>query len=142
NNSMIYGAFTSFKNPTFRSYERRTEPHFGARSVFQWQKNLKKGLTQILAGSEAQRGFFNTKTFTNANGNPGTPQTDDDLSSWTYFVFAQADLKLDNNLNITAGASFNRSSMTITRLSVASFVPIKRNYASQWAPRIAVTKRV
>jgi len=142
NNTMVYGAFTSFKNPTFRSYERRTEPHFGARTDFQWQQHVKKGIIQLLIGAEAQRGFFNTKTFSNANGTPGTMQTDDDLSNWTYFFFTQADLKLDDNLNITAGASYNRSAITITRLSVASFVPIKRTYEGQWAPRIAVTKKV
>jgi iron complex outermembrane receptor protein len=142
NNTVVYGAFTSFKNPTFRTYERRSEPHFGGRTSFQWQKQMNGGLIQLLFGTEAQRGFFNTKTFSNVNGNPGTVQTDDDLSNWTYFLFAQADLKLKGNWNITVGASTNKSSVTITRLTIPSFVPIKRVYNNEWAPRVAVTKKV
>ena len=30
NTSVLYGAFAQFRNPTFRTYERRTEPHFAA----------------------------------------------------------------------------------------------------------------
>jgi iron complex outermembrane receptor protein len=38
--------------------------------------------------------------------------------------------------------SSNKSSVTITRLSVPSFVPTKRTYANQWAPRLAVSKKI
>lgn len=142
NNSVVYGAFTVFRNPTFRTYEKRTEPHFGGRTTFTWDKNLRFGKMQWVFGGETQKGFFNTKTFTNQNGSPGTVQTDDDLHNWTYFVFAQGDLHLKKDWNITAGASINRSSVTITRLSVPGFVPVKRSYSNQWAPRIGLTKKI
>jgi iron complex outermembrane recepter protein len=142
NISVLYGAFTQFKNPTFRSYERRTEPHFGGRTTFKLTRETTIGQLQFLFGGEVQKGFFNTKSFANINGNPGALQTDDDLNNWTYFLFAQADLHLKKDWNISTGASINRSSVTITRLSVASFTPVKVSFSNQWAPRIAVSKKI
>lgn len=142
NTTVVYGAFTHFKNPTFRAYEKRTEPHFGGRTAFKWKKNITAGRVQLLFGAEAQRGFFNTKSFTNVNGNLGAVQTDDDIDNTTWFVFTQADVQLKKDWNITTGASINRSSVRITRLSVPSFVPVRVSFNSEWAPRLAVSKRV
>ncbi|MEO7924015.1 MAG: TonB-dependent receptor [Chitinophagaceae bacterium] len=142
NTTSVYGAFTNFKNPTFRAYEIRTEPHFGGRTNFKWEHATGIGILQVLFGGEAQKGFFNTSTFANMKGKPGAVQTNDDLNNWTYFLFSQVDLRLHKNWNITAGASINRSSVTITRLSVPNFTPVKRTYSNQLAPRIAVSKKL
>lgn len=142
NTTTVYGAFSQIKNPTFRNYERRSEPHFGGRTLFKWDQQLAKTSLQFLFGAEAQKGFFNTKTFTNVNGGPGAILTDDDVDNWIYSVFAQGDLRLPHNWNITAGVSINKSSITITRLSEPSFIPVKRTYNSEWAPRLAVSKKL
>jgi iron complex outermembrane recepter protein len=142
NTTTLYGAFSQIKNPTFRNYERRMEPHFGGRTVFKWHRQLNTSLLQLVAGAEAQKGFFNTKTFKNNGGVPDSLLTDDDLNIWTYSVFAQVDLRLAHDWNITAGASINKSSVTITRLSAPSFVPVNRKYNNEWAPRIALSKRL
>lgn len=142
NTSTVYGAFSQIKNPTFRNYERRVEPHFGGRTLFKWDHQFTNTTLNVLFGGEAQKGFFNTKTWTNANGNPGTVLTDDDINNYIYTLFAQTDLRLPHNWNITAGVSINKSSITITRLSVPSFVPVKRTYSSEWAPRLAVSKKI
>jgi len=142
NTSTVYGAFSQIKNPTFRNYERRTEPHFGGRTLYKWDQQLHNSTLDILFGGEAQKGFFKTQTWANVNGNPGSVLTDDDINNYIYSVFAQADLRLPHNWNITAGASINKSSITITRLSVPSFVPVKRSYNSEWAPRLAVSKKI
>ncbi len=142
NTTVVYGAVTYFQNPTFRAYERRTEPHFGGRSTFQWIHKFNIGELQWLGGLEGQKGFFNTSTFANVSGNPGAVQTNDNLNNWTYFIFTQANLHLNKDWNITGGISLNNSSITITRLSVANFTPITRTYNSQWTPRLAVSKRI
>jgi iron complex outermembrane recepter protein len=142
NSTTVYGAFSQIKNPTFRNYERRSEPHFGGRTLFKWDHQFTNSSLQLLFGGEAQKGFFNTKTYANSNGNPGAIMTDDDINNWIYSVFAQADLHLVHNWNITAGASINKSSITITRLSVPLFTPVNRTYNSEWAPRLAVSKKV
>lgn len=142
NESTVYGAFSQIKNPTFRNYERRTEPHFGGRTLFKWGHQFSNSFLQLLFGGEAQKGFFNTKTFANVNGGSGAIMTDDDINNWIYSVFAQSDWHLAHDWNITAGVSINKSSIIITRLSVASFVPVKRTYNNEWAPRLAVSKKL
>jgi iron complex outermembrane recepter protein len=142
NTTVLYGAFSQIKNPTFRNYERRSEPHFGGRTLFKWDHQFDGSSLQVIAGAEAQKGFFNTKTFANSNGNPGAIMTDDDINNWIYSAFAQTDLHLPHYWNITAGVSINRSSITITRLSVPLFTPVKRTYNSECAPRVAVSKKL
>jgi iron complex outermembrane receptor protein len=145
NISTVYGAFSQIKNPTFRNYERRTEPHFGGRTVFKWehidQKDSNKGV-QVLFGGEAQKGFFNVKTYANASGNPGAVITDDDVNNWVYSFFLQGDIRLPHNWNITAGASINRSFMIITRLTGPATSPVTRTFNNEWAPRIALSKKL
>jgi len=142
NNSVVYGAFSIIKNPTFRNYEKRTEPHFGGRTVFNWLHAIDAAQVKLSWGAEAQRGFFNTKTFQNKQGNPDSVLTDDDIKNWIYSVFAQASLHFPGDWNVDAGISFNKSSLTITRLSVPSFVPVKRTYSNEWAPRVALSKKI
>src|SRR5258705_3748140 len=79
NSFIFYGAYSKVKNPTFRNYEARKEPHFGGRTVFTWKPYTKKGETKIVFGGEAQKGFFNIRTYSNANGKPGTILTNDDV---------------------------------------------------------------
>jgi iron complex outermembrane receptor protein len=142
NNLVIYGAFSQIKNPTFRNYERRMEPHFGGRTLFKWRHDFSGSTLQFLFGAEAQKGFFNTKTFRNTNGNPDTLMTDDDIDNWIYSLFAQADWRFVHDWNLTAGVSINRSSLTITRLSVPGFIPVRRTYNNEWAPRLALSKKI
>src|SRR5207244_4828548 len=52
NSSVVYGAFSLIKNPTFLNYERRTEPHFGGRTVFTWQQQAGSTNIRILFGCE------------------------------------------------------------------------------------------
>jgi iron complex outermembrane receptor protein len=142
NNSVVYGAFSQIKNPTFRNYEKRSEPHFGGRTVFSWQYGNPGIQYGILVGGEAQKGFFNTKTFANSQGSPAAMQTDDDIDTWIYSAFAQVDLQIRGGWSLSAGSSFNKSSITITRLSVPLFEPVKRTFKSELAPRIALSKKI
>src|SRR5450432_1860862 len=54
NSTSFYGAYTNYKNPTFRNYEFRSEPHFGGRTVF----NYTEKIFHLSFGAEAQKGFF------------------------------------------------------------------------------------
>jgi iron complex outermembrane recepter protein len=142
NTTTVYGAFVQFANPTFRTYEKRSEPHFGGRTVFTLQQQWNNTRLQWVAGAEAQRGFFNTKNFRNVAGNPDTLQTDDDINSWLYQVFIQANLKLPGNWDITAGASFNQFHISDRRLSAPSLAVQQRTYSNELAPRMAVSKKI
>jgi iron complex outermembrane receptor protein len=93
-------------------------------------------------GAEAQRGFFNTKDFKNKSGNADSLQTDDDVGSWIYAIFAQANVRLPGNWDITAGASFNRFHVSDQRLSDPSLPLQQRTYSNQLAPRLAISKKI
>ena len=142
NTSVVYGAFSNIKNPTIRNYERRTEPHFGGRTVFTLQKQCQQTHIQITFGGEAQRGFFNTKTFSNVGGNPDTVQTDDDIDNYIYSGFINTDIHLPGDWSVSAGVSINKSSIAITRLTGAETGKLTATFNSEWAPRIALSKKL
>jgi iron complex outermembrane receptor protein len=142
NTSVVYGAFSNIKNPTIRNYERRTEPHFGGRTVFTLQKQCEQTNIQITFGGEAQRGFFNTKTFSNVGGNPDTVQTDDDIDNYIYSGFINTDIHLPGDWSVSAGVSINKSSIAITRLTGAETGKLTATFNSEWAPRIALSKKL
>jgi iron complex outermembrane receptor protein len=142
NTTTVYGAFVQFTNPTFRTYEKRSEPQFGGRTVFTFNHQTGQTFFQWVAGAEAQRGFFNTKDFKNKAGNPDSLQTDDDIGSWIYAIFLQGDVKLPGNWNITAGASFNQFHVSDQRLSDPSLGLQQRTYSNELAPRLAISKKI
>ncbi|MFT3932837.1 MAG: TonB-dependent receptor plug domain-containing protein [Chitinophagaceae bacterium] len=142
NTTTVYGGFVQFTNPTFRTYEKRSEPQFGGRTVFNFTHNIGKASIDWVAGAEMQKGFFNTKDYRNLGGKPDTLQTDDDINSWIYEVFLQTDVKLPGNWDITAGASFNRFHISDQRLSDPSLSVQQRTYSNEIAPRFAISKKI
>jgi iron complex outermembrane receptor protein len=142
NTTTAFASFVQFANPTFRTYEKRIEPQFGGRTVFSYNQQWKQTHFQWVMGAEAQQGFFNTKDYKNNLGKPDSLQTDDDIGSWTYTVFAQANFKLPGNWDITAGASFNQFHVSDQRLSTPSLPLQQRTYSNQLAPRLAISKKV
>jgi len=142
NSLIFYGALSKIKNPTFRNYEARKEPHFGGRTVFTWKPSAVNDKVKVIFGAEAQKGYFNIHTYQNANGKPTTTLTNDDVRNGIWSIFAQTDLRLKYDINITAGLSLNKSSIKIKRLSIPSLPEQKRSYESEAAPRLAVSKKI
>ena len=142
NVTSVYGAYTDFNNPGIRVYEYRQEPHFGGRTVFQYNTELGIGSLQINAGAEGQKGFFETRDYANKSGVEDTLQTDDRLKNWTWMAFAQGDLRFHGGWTLTAGASFNENSVTITRVSVVPPVAHPVRFNNKVAPRISLLKKI
>jgi len=138
NTTNFYGAYTNYKNPTFRNYEFRSEPHFGGRTIF----NYTTDLLHISFGGEAQKGFFQTQDYGNKNGAPDTLQTNDNINTWTYTFFAQADLFFGKGWQSSTGLSFNEAFIGINRISVPGFVPRNKTFGNELAPRIALSKKI
>lgn len=141
NSTTVYGAFSVISNPTFRNYEKRTEPHLGGRTVFNWNTAINATKLAVSWGGEIQRGFFNTKTYQNKQGQPDSLQTDDDLGSITSLVFAQAGLRFPGDWNLDAGVSLNRLAVNISRLYPAH-VHTQKVYHNGLAPRLAISKKI
>jgi iron complex outermembrane receptor protein len=142
NTTAVYGAYTDFTNPGIRVYEIRQEPHFGGRSVFRYKTQMGSSSLQLNAGAEAQKGFFETRDYANNKGVPDTLQTDDRTNNWQYMIFAQADLQFKGGWTLTAGASFNKSSYQITRISVLPPAAHTIDFENKIAPRIALLKQI
>jgi len=142
NNTSLYGAFAQIKNPTFRNYERRNEPHFGGRTSFSFNKELDKTKIQLVTGGEFQQGYFNTQVSKNKQGNPDTLQTNDDIRNNSYSIFFQADADFSSKLFLTAGVSLNQSDISITRLNKYPVIAQSRTYGSEWSPRIALLWKI
>lgn len=140
NTTAVYGAASWFKNPTFRLYEKRTEPHYGARSFFTNDVHIRQSLLHLVYGVEFQKGIFTSNTFKNRLGNPDTILTNDEINNWRYSVFAQAEWLFGNGWNITGGISYNKSYVSIQRLLVYPVVTQKRTFNSDIAPRLAIMK--
>jgi iron complex outermembrane recepter protein len=138
NTTNFYGAYTNYLNPTFRNYEFRSEPHFGGRTIF----NYTTDLLHVSFGGEAQKGFFQTQDYGNKLGAPDTLQTNDNINTWTYTFFAQADLFFGNGWQASAGLSYNDAFVGIDRISVPGFVPRNKTFNNELAPRIAISKKI
>jgi iron complex outermembrane receptor protein len=142
NSFVLYAGYSNIKNPTFRNYEARKEPHLGGRTIFTWKPNTKKVETAIVFGGEMQQGAFNIRTYSNVNGRPGTILTNDNVKNSIWSIFGQADLKLKYDIDITAGLSINKSSIKIRRLTNPSLPLQKRSYRNEAAPRLAISKKI
>ncbi|HEY8733442.1 MAG TPA: TonB-dependent receptor, partial [Puia sp.] len=138
NTTNFYGAYTNYRNPTFRNYEFRSEPHFGGRTVFNYTSNL----LHVSFGGEAQKGFFQTQDYGNKQGFPDTLQTNDNIDTWTYTFFAQADLFFGNGWQASAGVSYNEAYIGVDRISVPGFIPRNKKFGNEFAPRVAISKKI
>ena len=142
NNLVFYGAYSHIRNPTFRNYEVRKEPHFGARTLFTWKPSTKKDLARIIFGGEMQRGAFSVRTYANSNGRPGAVLTNDDVNNSIWSFFMQADMQMKHDIYVTTGLSINKSSIEIHRLSIPGSASQKRSYKNEAAPRLALSKKL
>jgi iron complex outermembrane receptor protein len=140
NSTSVYGTFTQFTNPTFRDYERRTEPSFGGRTSFVYEKKTGNTKVQLVAGGELQAGFFNALASKIKNGIADTLLTNDDITYNNYNIFAQGDININDSWIVTAGASINRTKVGFTRLNAYPVMAQSRTYKNEISPRLAVQK--
>lgn len=142
NTTSVYGTYADFINPNIRVYEYRKEPHFGGRSVFEYKRQMGKTNFQLDFGTEAQKGFFNTRDYGNNQGVADSMQSDDNLNNWQYMFFAQANFELPHGWTITAGASLNKSSIEDVNLAAKPATTQERIFKNQLPPHIAVLKQL
>ncbi|WP_202552193.1 TonB-dependent receptor [Ginsengibacter hankyongi] len=142
NTTSLYGSYTDFTNPGIRVYELRKEPHFGGRSVFEYKKQIGGSSLQLNFGTEAQKGFFNTRDYGNKLGVADSLQSDDNLNIWQYMVFAQADLKLPHGWTVTGGVSLNKLSLQLIHLSSRLSTTQTKVFKNKLPPHIAVLKKI
>ena len=142
NITSIYGAYSQNRNPNLRNYSRTSEPHFGGRTLFQFNKNIHNTLFTINTGAEYQQGFNTLRVYQNNNGEPGGLQTDDEIYNKQGFIFFQANVEIPRGWAFTLGASINESKLDFKRFSTTPAETEERNFKNEIAPRFAVLKKV
>jgi len=136
----VYGSLAQVRNPAIRNYEQRSEPGWGLRSVFTRTFTGRLPLT-FDGGAEAQWGNFNTRVFTNRQGQKGSPLSHDNLLFFTWNAFAQLKLALTNRWEATAGISYFENRVRITRKLPATGLPKQQTGAEAWSPRFTLIYR-
>lgn len=138
----MYGAYTQLENPSIRNYEKRTEPHAGARAVVGYDISAGSSRLHLQAGGEYQEGRFRVDVYGNKGGQPDTTQTRDAVKPQNAFVFGSADWYLPAGFQLGAAVSWNRNRVGIVRESVYPQFAFHSNYSGEWAPRFSLLKQL
>ncbi len=141
NETGLYGAYAQVRNPAIRNYEMRSEPGWGARTVFKQETKKATYTQQWLSGAEAQWGDFSTKVYLNNKGVRGTQLTDDDLLFFTWNAFTQWSRQYGNRWEVSAGISYFQNHADIRRNYPAGDNGLKQDFINDWAPRLSVIFR-
>jgi iron complex outermembrane receptor protein len=142
----LYGSGTAIRTASLTDYERNTGLGLGGRTALRYRTALAGRTLRLQAGGEAQAGFANGRSYQNQAGTPGPLRYDDEVTTTTGFVFAQADYELPARLLLTAGASYNHLRYGIARVSSALPAPAPpryqfgRDFRPVVSPRVALMK--
>ena len=140
----LYGRATRIATPYLVDFERDASLGGGGRAALNYRTALAGRSLRVQGGGEFQASFLDSRSYQNLAGTPGPLRYDDEISTRTGFVFAQADYELPAGFLLTAGASYNRLRYQIARVSAASTNPgsyvSESNFQPQVSPRVALLK--
>lgn len=137
-NTSVYGAFTRFENAALLNVERKTEQGLGGRTFTTYQFPIGK----FVFGGELQNLFIPVTTYQNLQGTPGTLLSDDEISTFTYSIFTQAEFELPAQFFLTAGISLNKVNVDYTKLGDPPATEEAKNFDAVYSPRIALLKEI
>ncbi|MFC7669653.1 TonB-dependent receptor domain-containing protein [Hymenobacter humi] len=142
----LYGSGTAIRTPYLVDYERNTALGLGGRSALSYRTALAGRVLRLQGGGEYQGSFANGRSYQNRAGTPGALRYDDEITTGTGFVFAQADYSLPADWLLTVAASYNRLGYRIARVSSAVTQPgnyqFRRSFRPEVSPRVALLKEV
>ncbi len=140
----LYGSGTAIRTPYLVDYERNTAVGAGGRSALSYRTALAGRVLRLQGGGEFQASFADGRSYQNQAGTPGALRYDDEITTRTGFVFAQADYALPADLLLTVAASYNRLHYGIVRVSDAATRPdayeFSRYFRPEISPRVALLK--
>ena len=142
----VYGRGSHVATPYLVDWERDAILGGGGRVALNYQGTLAGRVLRAQGGGEFQASFTDSRSYLNVGGNPTTLRYDDEITTRTGFVFAQADYELPAGLLLTAGASYNRLRYNIARVSSAAANPagyvVTQDFRPQVLPRLALLKEI
>jgi len=140
----VYGSGAAIRTPYLFDYERDTNLGMGGRSALSYRTALAGWTLRLQGGAEWQGSFTDGRSYQNNRGTPGALRYDDEITTSTGFVFAQADYALPADLLLTVAASYNRLRYRIARVSNAAPRPdnyqFGRDFRPVVSPRVALLK--
>ncbi|RYU95669.1 TonB-dependent receptor [Emticicia agri] len=143
NVTAIYGMFSELQNPFITNYEIRNEQTFGGRTRSTYAFRTGNLPSRLTFGGEFQKSDWVIRNFGNRGGKIDTLQTNDNVGSWSYFLFTQLETDLPQDFILTIGASYNRVKYDFLRISDAPNIkPIDKFLPSAFLPRIALLKKI
>ncbi|TVT39459.1 TonB-dependent receptor [Hymenobacter setariae] len=142
----VYGRSTRVATPYLVDWERDAILGGGGRATLNYKGSLAGRVLRVQGGGEFQTSFTDSRSYLNVLGNPTTLRYDDEISTRTGFVFAQADYELPAGFLLTAGASYNRLRYQIARVSSAATNPngyvVEQTFRPEVSPRLALLKEL
>lgn len=142
----LLGRASHIQTPYLVDFERDASLGGGGRAVLNYRTALAGRTLRAQGGGEFQASFLDSRSYQNLAGTPGPLRYDDEITTRTGFVFAQADYELPAGFLLTAGASYNRLRYQIARVSNAATNPTgyvsEQNFQPQVSPRVALLKEL
>ena len=141
NKTSLYGMFTELNNPAIRNYGSNSEPHTGARTLFQYIDSLPNGRLLLDFGGEWQQGFAKESVYKNRSGNPDSLQTEDQVHSRQFSAFAQMVLDYRNWM-LTGGGSWNDYRIGFQRFQPSALEKQLMEFNNEISPRVSLSKKL
>jgi iron complex outermembrane receptor protein len=141
----VFGTHVDWTNPSFTTYEKRTENTFGFRTYFE----LASGEPQadvnwkINLGGEWQQTNSIASDYGNNHGMADTTQTRDRIHTNQHFIFTRFMATFYKKLQLEAALSLNNYDyqfLNIYPLNQTSF--IKRPFNAELMPRLALSYKI
>ncbi len=142
NRTTLYGMFTDLRNPTVRNYGKSSEPHFGGRSQFTFERLFNPVNLQWVTGFEYQEGLTSVSIHKNLGGNPDSLQSRDEINNRLGFLFTQLTLDLGPHWQVLAGASLNRLRVAFQRFQPGTAGRRTRTFENELAPRLVLSYKI
>ncbi|HEY0059194.1 MAG TPA: TonB-dependent receptor, partial [Flavisolibacter sp.] len=141
NTTALYGAHTQLLNPAIQNYGRISEPHYGGRSTFVFDKKLPGSIVRVHAGAEWQQGSTIAGVHRNRGGAPDSLMQSYEVTNRQSLLFTQLSIEA-GGFTAVAGASLND-----LRIKYQNFLPRalptqERQFRNILAPRLALLKKV
>ncbi len=137
NTTGAYFTYTDFENPAIRNYEKKNEKGTGGRTAFEFNS----GKYAAVFGGKYQYTFINTTTSNNDHGVISTLQYHDKIPVHQVNIFAQANVVLPLNFQLTAGLSYNNFHYGFNRVSTPTLKD-ESDFPAQYIPRVALLKKL
>lgn len=135
--STLYTSKLELQNPTFRNYEKRSEPHSGGRIGVKGKVDE----LQINAGLEFQSGNYSIQTYTNHLGNPDLLETNDRVKNNTGFAYANLQYEI-KDWNFELGYSANLMKTTISRNNDNDWIKSSTDLPIVHLPKLEITYEI